>query len=144
MTVNQRVPGSNPGASATVILNYLGSWRNRLAQESYTFKVDSSSLSLPTKKKIKKNCIFTCLFQKHLVYLQCKNKHRGMEQLVARQSHTLKVVGSSPTPATKNNIHWVFTSKACRHFGPYLALRIKLAIAINVLGIVVKMLHRRN
>lgn len=26
-----------------------GSWRNRLAQESYTFKVDGSSPSLPTK-----------------------------------------------------------------------------------------------
>ena len=25
---------------------------------------------------------------------------RGMEQLVARQAHNLKVVGSSPTPAT--------------------------------------------
>lgn len=27
---------------------------------------------------------------------------RGMEQLVARQAHNLKVVGSSPTPATNN------------------------------------------
>ena len=29
----------------------MGSWRNRLAQEAYTFKVGSSSLSLPTKYK---------------------------------------------------------------------------------------------
>lgn len=28
-------------------------------------------------------------------------KHRGMEQLVARGAHNAKVVGSSPTPATK-------------------------------------------
>ena len=28
-------------------------------------------------------------------------RHRGMEQLVARRAHNPKVVGSSPTPATK-------------------------------------------
>ena len=28
--------------------------------------------------------------------------HRGMEQLAARRAHNPKVVGSSPTPATKN------------------------------------------
>ena len=27
--------------------------------------------------------------------------HRGVEQLVARRAHNPKVVGSSPTPATK-------------------------------------------
>ena len=27
---------------------------------------------------------------------------RGVEQLAARQAHNLEVVGSSPTPATKN------------------------------------------
>ena len=30
-------------------------------------------------------------------------RHRGIEQLVARRAHNPKVVGSSPTPATKNN-----------------------------------------
>lgn len=29
--------------------NIMGSWRNRLAQESYTFKVNGSSPLLPTK-----------------------------------------------------------------------------------------------
>ena len=30
-----------------------------------------------------------------------KTKYRGVEQLVARRAHNPKVVGSSPTPATK-------------------------------------------
>lgn len=30
--------------------NFMGSWRNRLAQESYTFKVTGSSPVLPTNK----------------------------------------------------------------------------------------------
>ena len=28
--------------------------------------------------------------------------YRGVEQLAARQAHNLEVVGSNPTPATKN------------------------------------------
>lgn len=33
-------------------------------------------------------------------------KHRGLEQLAARQFNLLEVVGSSPTPATKKiNFH---------------------------------------
>ena len=31
-----------------------------------------------------------------------KTKYRGVEQLVARRAHNPKVVGSSPSPATKN------------------------------------------
>ena len=31
-----------------------------------------------------------------------QKKYRGIEQLAARRAHNPKVVGSSPTPATKN------------------------------------------
>ena len=46
-------------------------------------------------------------YQKHLtkegflVYTILVFIHRGMEQLAARRAHNPKVVGSSPTPATK-------------------------------------------
>ena len=47
-------------------------------------------------------------FVKHLVnprnsrtFAIAKQKHRGVEQLVARQAHNLEVARSSRTPATK-------------------------------------------
>ena len=42
-----------------------------------------------------------CTFQKIVVPLQPQNKkHRGVEQLVARQAHNLEVACSSPASAT--------------------------------------------
>ena len=35
-------------------------------------------------------------------------KHRGVEQLVARQAHNLEVVRSSRTPATRKEASWGF------------------------------------
>jgi hypothetical protein len=42
-------------------------------------------------------------------------KYRGMEQLVARRAHNPKVVGSSPTPATKHG----GIAQLARAFGSY-------------------------
>jgi hypothetical protein len=46
--------------------------------------------------------------------------YRGMEQMVARRAHNPKAVGSSPTPATKNEklLNWVafcFLSKSLKN-----------------------------
>ena len=38
---------------------------------------------------------------KSLCIIIVQTKYRGMEQLVARRAHNPKVVGSSPSPATK-------------------------------------------
>ena len=35
---------------------------------------------------------------------KCGAQYRGMEQLVAREDHSLEVSGSSPLPATQDNI----------------------------------------
>jgi hypothetical protein len=42
-------------------------------------------------------------------------KYRGMEQLVARRAHNPKVVGSSPTPATRHG----GIAQLARAFGSY-------------------------
>ena len=47
---------------------------------------------------------------KTLCIIIVQTKYRGMEQLVARRAHNPKVVGSSPSPATKKSsfaIWWV-------------------------------------
>ena len=50
----------------------------------------------------KNNRINICVIQKILVPLHpLKKKHRGVEQLVARQAHNLEVARSNPASATK-------------------------------------------
>ena len=45
----------------------------------------------------------TCVYGKLSIPLHSKSrKHRGVEQLVARQAHNLEVARSSRTPATKH------------------------------------------
>ena len=49
-----------------------------------------------------KSRINICVIQKILVPLHpLKKKHRGVEQLVARQAHNLEVARSNPASATK-------------------------------------------
>ena len=49
-----------------------------------------------------KSRINICVIQKILVPLHAlKKKHRGVEQLVARQAHNLEVARSNPASATK-------------------------------------------
>jgi hypothetical protein len=55
-------------------------------------------------KKITKDLVRikkVIIFVKQIRNKKYKNTHRGIEQSVARQAHNLKVVGSSPAPATK-------------------------------------------
>ncbi len=50
---------------------------------------------------------------------QLQNLYRGVEQLVARQAHNLKVAGSSPAPATNFSVvYYVYVIKcdAGRHY----------------------------
>ena len=47
-----------------------------------------------------KSRINICVIQKILVH-PLKKKHRGVEQLVARQAHNLEVARSNPASATK-------------------------------------------
>ena len=52
--------------------------------------------------KIQKSSINICVIQKIVVPLHpLKKKHRGVEQLVARQAHNLEVARSNPASATK-------------------------------------------
>ena len=51
-----------------------------------------------------KSRINICVIQKILVPLHpLKKKHRGVEQLVARQAHNLEVARSNPASATKTS-----------------------------------------
>ncbi len=45
--------------------------------------------------------LFTFHFSLFVVPLQPQTKHRGVEQLVARQAHNLEVARSSRAPATR-------------------------------------------
>ena len=50
---------------------------------------------------LQKNHINICVTQKKLLPLHpLKKKHRGVEQLVARQAHNLEVARSNPASAT--------------------------------------------
>ena len=55
------------------------------------------------KKTIDKS-VKACIINKHL-----ENRHRGVEQLVARRAHNPEVAGSSPVSATILSIHKGFT-----------------------------------
>jgi hypothetical protein len=43
------------------------------------------------------------MFAKENLLLTLKDKHRGVEQLVARRAHNPKVAGSSPVPTTSKS-----------------------------------------
>ena len=48
-----------------------------------------------------KSCVNICIFQEKAVPLHSQmTKHRGVEQLVARQAHNLEVARSNPASAT--------------------------------------------
>ena len=48
---------------------------------------------------------------------QVWGKHRGMEQLVAREDHSLEVSGSSPLPATQDNIEIININLSIKNHG---------------------------
>ena len=88
-------------------------WNFKYTLYYYIRRPKSSSISCHTKSlKTKNNRIylhnkkkmrtFALANQKWLVIII---KHRGVEQLVARQSHNLEVACSSPASATKKSQH---------------------------------------
>ena len=55
----------------------------------------AEGIGLENRQGVKASRGFESLFLRHIY-----QKHRGVEQLVARRAHNPKVAGSSPVPAT--------------------------------------------
>ena len=69
----------------------------------------AEGIGLENRQGVKASRGFESLFLRHIKI----NKHRGVEQLVARRAHNPKVAGSSPVPATKRSSGVAVNMPAC-------------------------------
>ena len=76
--------------------------------QNYDFSLNyarKKDKNVPKTEIFQKNGIIICVSQKKYVPLHpLKKKHRGVEQLVARQAHNLEVARSNPASATRERM----------------------------------------